>query len=79
MINDGMIRLECKDFETAYKLADAVVSCHTCVNKEGGDVKTPETVAAQSIMDNIDQARDSKQEFLIFTENEVICLAAVFS
>ena len=76
---NGMVRLESKDYEKVYKMADAIVSTKTCINKEGTDIKTQETVAAQAVMYCIDQAREDGVPHLIFTENEVICLASVVS
>lgn len=77
--DDNMFRVEKSGFEELYSLADAIIATKTLVNKSGDEISTPETLAAEFLQQQIDLARESKLDSLIFTEQEVQFLTSEMS
>lgn len=75
MMEDNNISLQEKDYEEIYKRAEAVVETRSYANSKGTSIATHKAVAAQALMDSIDQAREDGVKTLYFTENEIMVLA----
>tara|TARA_R110000787_G_scaffold90783_3_gene191470 strand:- start:5063 stop:5299 length:237 start_codon:yes stop_codon:yes gene_type:complete len=75
MMEDNNISLQEKDYEEVYKRAEAVVETRSYANSKGTSIGTHKALAAQALMDSIDQAREDGVKTLYFTENEIMVLA----
>ena len=74
-----MFKIYSKDFDELYDLAESIVATKTNATKSGKVVDTNESLAAKALQIQIDEAKESKTEFLIFSENEVVFLSSVVS
>ena len=77
MIEDGMFRIEASGFRELHDLAEAIITTKTAVNKKGDEIPTPETLAAKALQKQIELAQENGTGHLLFTEQEVLFLAAV--
>ena len=74
-----MFKIYSKDYDELYDLAESIVATKTNATKSGKVVDTNESLAAKALQIQIDEAKESKTEFLIFSENEVVFLSSAVS
>ena len=77
--DDGMFKVNKKDYDELFDLAEAIIATNTLASKSGKEVESNETLAAKALQIQIDEAKSSGTESLFFTENEVQFLSAVVS
>ena len=74
-----MFTIESSGYDALWDLAQTIIETKTSANKSGVVVDSSETLAAKALQIQIDEAKESKTEFLIFSENEVVFLSSVVS
>ena len=74
-----MFTIESSGYDALWDLAQTIIETKTSANKSGVVVDTNESLAAKALQIQIDEAKESKTEFLIFSENEVVFLSSAVS
>ena len=74
-----MFTIESSGYDALWDLAQTIIETKTSANKSGVVVDSSETLAAKALQIQIDEAKESKTEFLIFSENEVVFLSSAVS
>lgn len=69
------IRLLSKDYEETYRLANAIVETRSYATEAGTSVATHKAIAAQALMDTIEEARENRVGVLYFLEEDLLVLA----
>lgn len=71
---DNLFVIYKKDYQQLYKMADAITTSRSYV----GGSSNQEYIAAKALQDRLDYAIEIEEERLVFNEDEVQCMAALF-